>query len=335
MSDSAPTLTLNRSQIIDAGSPAVPYRYYPGKGLVEVGTDVDTEVAELYQAAASGTEVAVTIRGAYIAPARARFRLTKRDASDKIVLHGDAKEYAVLTISFAQRAALPVLNGKTLAWTNACSLVTGTQDVQSTELMGTTGDDTLENMPVIDGQGTLCVDFTTGIIGANFSDTLNGVFNAANAIDKNAQFKSLLPVAAAAFDTATGYLALAANMVSTLGSSPKFSVDIAGQAGFRVVAHSKTPNAAEDAALRIRYSAQGALTSFVFTPSQYCGDFQNMLDTLAGRGQTVKIDPFTRQLSVVDSGGKPVVMDASDPNNHDALSPFTYVVVEAGVTAAS
>jgi hypothetical protein len=321
-STQVPALTFDPNEVTDQGSIPVVYQYdEKNQRLVEVGTDKQSEVAAMIPAKSRNTAVDVTITPLYIAPSRSRFTLTYGAS------HGTAKEYAVVSVSFSQTQALPVLNGKKLSWSATYSLVTGTQDVQSSALSAPTGEDTFQLMHLVDGSALLGVNFTTGTAGGSgLARWLSG----AQSITGDAESSKMLKFAGATLEAANAAFAAIGGILSELGSSPKFAVDMASAGGLRVAGHSMVPNLMATGVVRVPQTP----TRFVFTPSKYQDDFRTALQQVASNNQRFVLDPDDGEPMVTDSTGQQVTNP--DPNlTLGPLAPFTLVVLEMSADLAS
>ncbi len=312
-----PALRFDQSKVTDHGSIPIVYRYDPPAGLVELGGDIDGEIAAMYQSTSRETDMYVSLNPLYIAPSRKRFRLTEGG------VRGTAKEYAVLTVSLTQRQGLPVINSKLLTWAASWSLVEGTQDVPEQGLSAPVGSDTFENMILPRGDGLLGVEFTTGTAGGG---GLSGIFAGAEAIAGDKDLAKLLPAPASALEATTSYLNAIGGLISQFGSHQDFKVDLAAGGGLRVAAHSHSQDARLTGVLRLPSKP----TKFLFTPSNYASDFKQALAHIRANGQNVVLDSDTGAPTVVDAQGNPIPTSTNQPRG--LLSDFTLIVLETLVS---
>ena len=318
MADTAtqvPALRFDQTKVSDQGSIPIVFRYDPANGLVELGMDIDAEIASMYKSTSRKTDMDVTLNPLYIAPSRKRFRLTEGGAP------GTAKEYAVLSVSLTQRQGLPVINNKLLSWAASWSLVEGTQDVPEEALAAPSGSDTFENMVLPEGDGLLGVEFTTGTTGGQgLSKIFAGVSSAAG----DSSLKKVLPAPASALESITSYLNTIGGLISQYGTGQDFKVDMAAGGGLRVAAHSQSQNARLTGVLRLPNNP----TRFVFTPSAYANNFKQALAQIKANGQKVVLDSDTGEPSIVDNAGN-AIPTTSINQPRGLLSDFTLVVLEA------
>ncbi|GAC1407439.1 MAG: hypothetical protein NVSMB64_14340 [Candidatus Velthaea sp.] len=311
-----PALTFDPLKLVDAGSIPVIYRYDSrAQTLVEIGTDIDAEIATMVQVATHDVAVDVTLTPLYVAPSRDRFALTfgpKR---------GMAKEYAVVTVSLAQTQAAAALDKDMLSWAVTYTLIDGpTQDLQDTALSAA-GQETLQTMHISGGTALLGLNFASGTAGGK---GLGSWLSGAQTIAGDLEQSNLIQFGGASVAVANAAFATIGGILSQLGSGQRFDVEIASLGGTRIAAHSMVPNLRSAGVFRIPKDP----TTFVFTPSRYQDAFGAALRQIAKDGHHVRLDPNNGAPSIVDSNGDTVASPDSDPNKgRGALSSFTLVVV--------
>jgi hypothetical protein len=328
-----PTISFEGTNITpsdDRGKTApAKYRYDSNtKTFLPVGADPQAEVNAMYAPQSSTPDIRLTMVPLWVNPSRSRFRLTWTDSSGA-THRGDAKEYAMFTLSLAQKGTLAKLNDP-MSWTNAYSLTTTgrTQDVQSA-ILTDVGVDTFDSMAIPGGVSYLGFDFTTGIKGQNALDFVNEILNIVIPIGEGLSVGGIIPIAEASIGAAQGYLNTIAALIAKFGGQPKLTVDLSTHGGFTTLAY-KTAVSNPDSPEYFRLPKDESL--FAFVPLQDKDGFESVLSGVKSRNGTIILDPITYQPLVADSNGKPIEdVNAPNKNTRDPLQAFTIAIMSFGI----
>lgn len=211
-----PALTFDPHKVVDAGPIPVICRYdAQAQTLVEIGSDIDGDIAAMVQAATYDVAVDVTLAPLYDAPSSDRFALTFG------AKYGLTKEYAVVTASLTQTQAAAALDKNMLSWVVTYTLIDGpTQDLPDTALSAA-GQETLQTMHISGGTALLGVNFASGRAGGK---GLGRWLSGAQRIAGDLAQSNFIQFGGASVAVANAAFATIGGILSQLGTGRHFDV---------------------------------------------------------------------------------------------------------------